>query len=86
MTTATTTLTLERADAAAEFAENHGDCEIDVRPAYSGRGMYGDETIGFVYDNPRDLMLLGVGLVEEGVHPDDLPSRHDSMGRSYIVY
>jgi len=65
---------------------------FETRRAYSGRGMYGKECIGFVTDEPMALaMALTVVLIDLEDTADvpewsDLTVRTDSMGLSSILY
>lgn len=77
------TLTL---DIAEEVELNAGLDGLEVIPDYSGRGMYGEETIAFSLGRAADMMRLGVALVEAGVEPRDLPHRVDSLGLGIVVY
>lgn len=73
--------------------------EFDVRENYSGRGMYGEECIGFVTDDPSKLLIsLGAilavderdaddsGATYEGIYYYDLSPRMDNMAFDTIVY
>lgn len=56
----------------------YGD-RVEVLPAYSGRGMFGDTCLGVVMNDSRDLVLLGQAL---GLGKPSL----DSMGLSSVGY
>ena len=67
----------------------HVDAEADVRPDYSGRGMFGELCIGIVAEDTDDLMYkLGTRLAgtELGSILADQRKDHDSMGLNEIVY
>jgi hypothetical protein len=90
-------LTVERARALADEASDLIGGEVDVRENYSGRGMYGRETIAFTFDDFRAVLALGfaAGVAFERAEGrgedadfdfDDLPSAMDSMGRGRVIY
>jgi hypothetical protein len=73
--------------------------EFDVREDYSGRGMYGNECIGFVTDEPFkvhgaicailshiETQLDCDGEAYDGPNWTDFVPLTDSMGLSSIVY
>ena len=83
-----TTLTIQQYNA-LDFAVASIDDEADIRPDYSGRGMYGTLCIGIVADDTDDLMYkLGTRLAgtELGSILADQRKDHDSMGLNEIVY
>ena len=65
--------------------------DYDTSPrSYSGRGMYGDECLGFTVDQPMEfLMKLGLELAQIDVDVVEQMASSvstDSMGLSSIVY
>ncbi len=66
------------------------DIEAEVRPDYSGRGMYGRTCTAIVSDDPRVMAALafvaGMLADEAGIDFDDLPTRTDSMGLGVVIY
>lgn len=83
-----TTLTIQQYNA-LDFAVASVDDEADIRPDYSGRGMYGTLCIGIVADDTDDLMYrLGSHLAgsELGSIIADQRKDHDSMGLNEIIY
>ncbi len=89
------------AEALAKEAEDLG-IEVEIRIDYSGRGMYGKETVGVVVDNPLTLIHLAANVVaglseareEDPEATDKMRAfskeltglRMDSMGTQTIVY
>jgi hypothetical protein len=60
----------------------------DIR-SYSGRGMYGEECLGIVFNDSRDAYGFFVELAAEDYDTAELlarKAREDSMGTSVIVY
>jgi len=83
-----TTLTIRQYDALVS-AVSSADVEADVRPDYSGRGMYGTLCIGIVAKDTDDLMYrLGSHLAGTtlGSILADQRKSHDDMGLDEIVY
>lgn len=50
-----------------------------LREDYSGRGMYGDECVGLVTDDPENC-------IEEAASRGIRGAKYDSMGLKTIVY
>lgn len=70
----------ELAERASDLTHNH----IEVRDDYSGRGMYGAQTIAFV--GPPDMVAaIAYAAAEMDLPYDDVPARTDQMGRDNIV-
>jgi hypothetical protein len=66
-----------------------------LREDYSGRGMFGKTTAGFVVDNLADTMSAIINCadvfidIEDGdVYPmfGDVRLKIDNMGKGYIIY
>jgi hypothetical protein len=76
------TITLAEAEQISDAADLDSEA---IRSDYSGRGMYGQECLGFTYSTDTDLLYLGAAL---SAHFDgDIPScRTDSLGMGGIVY
>ena len=71
-------------DSAQFWAES--DDAVQLEPAYSGRGMGGDTTVGFVLENdPISFFALGAALVENDVPRQDWPGHRDGMGRTRVI-
>ena len=80
-------------------AETYCGASGDLRPMYSGRGMYGDSTYAVVFDNEKDFkdamvdiaFQLGIGS-ERGFEGEDEIAdelkrlRIDNLGLSIVVY
>ena len=94
-------LTAELAHGVAEYLENTGEFECEVREDYSGRGMYGATCVALVTDAPAVCMAAAVVAVavlhlveneewalEEATQEayNAVPRRQDNMGRSKWVY
>jgi hypothetical protein len=60
------------------------DADYDVRPAYSGRGMYGEKCIGVVVATAGEIFRLGQLLADYG-DGISIP-RTDNMGLQMIAY
>jgi hypothetical protein len=78
-------------DQAEQLAEGLADefgIDVEVRPDYSGRGMYGATVPAFVTDEDADKVLAALGFVagKRGIPFDDLPTRTDSMGLGVVIY
>lgn len=81
-----------------EILEQLGDelGDVDIRPAYSGRGMYGKPCVGVVLGNDTSSLIeLGwtiARLGAEGVLSEDTEqallrgAQLDTMGHGVIVY
>lgn len=86
-------MTVETATRAAELAQDMG-YEVEVRPAYSGRGMYGRTTAALTSNELNAIQLgvfIGIAAVEEDGSPwiDDEVVRNlrsDQMGLGVVVY
>ena len=84
---------LEAAKFLVEVAEFAG-IEASVYHDYSGRGMFGEKTVGVTVENP--IALLGAAIeyaaryLDDGQYPiadwDLHKLRSDSMGRDAILY
>lgn len=79
------TMTIEQAHEMVDLLSEH-DVEAQVYEGYSGRGMYGRETVGIVLPDQSAVLLLGFCWGENGYDAGDLPRRFDSMGRGLILY
>lgn len=81
-----------------DVAEN---ADVDLRPDYSGRAMYGDTCLAIVTDDMQGLVKFVIGLVSavnvgdpdvaERVSAlvDELEAgglRQDNMGRGFVLY
>lgn len=78
-------LTEEQEERLRDAAEEYG---VTFRDNYSGRGMYGDSCIGFVFDSGHMhgvtmalIDALGIDLANEIT-----TSRTDNMGLDTIIY
>lgn len=62
--------------------------EAEVRPGYSGRGMFGRETTGVVSDIHPDTLAEFYHDDIENWHGYELPDsyRTDNMGMDFIYY
>lgn len=78
----------------AELISEYGG---ELRENYSGRGMYGKETCGVVFDSERDFFHTLADMVKDGMEdnsadimellPEALKNlQTDSMGKSIIYY
>tara|TARA_R100000664_G_C2734977_1_gene124625 strand:- start:590 stop:820 length:231 start_codon:yes stop_codon:yes gene_type:complete len=76
-------MTIEQANAIAEFLENEGAEDVTVHEDYSGRGMYGKTVAGISGANP---VWVGWAAGQLGLREDDLPRNQDSLGYDIIVY
>lgn len=93
-------MNIEFAKFLKRVCEEVGNQECDLRENYSGRGMYGRETVGIVVDSVPMLLsdVLqwvndnisdysdGVKSWDGGEIPDTSDLRIDNMGRSTILY
>lgn len=91
-------LSVEQAETLVKDMQDLLDVEAEVRPDYSGRGMFGSTVTAIVSDDPRAQFALAyvagrINVIEEerGVsYPafnfEDLPTRTDSMGRGVVIY
>lgn len=59
---------------------------VKVRADYSGRGMYDDTCIGFVYDHTADLIEFVAAVAGDFEELEFKGARQDSMGRAIIMY
>jgi hypothetical protein len=90
-------LTLDR----ATFLELQALEDVQLRPDYSGRAMYGDTCLALVVDDVSELVRFLLGLAElvndtadelserVGALVDELRTcrtRADQLGRSYVYY
>ena len=85
---------LEAAKFLVEVAEFAG-IEASVYHDYSGRGMFGEKTVGVTVENP--IALLGAAIEYAAEYTDDEPNpirfadwdlhklRSDSMGRRDVI-
>lgn len=78
-------LTIDECEQVETLLDENGIL-FSLREDYSGRGMYGEICIGFVCDDPYDL----IHTIETGLSMDHpLNATYftmDSMGLSIIVY
>jgi hypothetical protein len=78
------------ADQVNNILDNAGLPYESFTSTYSGRGMYGDQCVGFDFDHMSDLGLLSVAINEvlgEAVGRDMIENlRTDSMGLGMIAY
>lgn len=79
-------ITAEQLNDIVREMQDAGDYEINVRTDYSGRGMYGDECIGFVTDYTAFTLGLIMSHVLGFEEALELSPSEDQMGRSSIVY
>ena len=80
-------LTVDELDAILDTARISGD--EDVRPDYSGRGMYGSTCLGIVLDNDavsRFWVACGIALDDDIALNLAEAGRVDSMGMQTIIY
>ena len=68
-----------------DFLSARGN-EVRLREDYSGRGMYGERTVGIVVDGTYGVVMIGYAAARLGVDPADLPGFQDSMGYDLVVY
>ena len=81
--------------------DNLGLYDMDIRPDYSGRGMYGDTCFGIVHSDSESMVALAIvdalftvdemtlaGPAEVLMQAQQIlrTTRNDSMGRSAITY
>ena len=78
-------MNIEQAEQVADYMEYTMGVSVEVREAYSGRGMYGEEVPAFVY-NPGDELAIGAAFEALGFDTEDAPRRFDSMGLRAIIY
>lgn len=58
------------------------EIELEDRPNYSGRGMFGRTTHAFCLDHYNDAVVLNHELKKQ-----DIPELSiDQMGKGYIIY
>lgn len=61
--------------------------EAEIYEGYSGRGMYGEETVGVTVDNKSELIE---SIINDSELFDGLSFagglRHDSLGLGIIIY
>lgn len=80
-----------------EAAEILADAGGKLRETYSGRGMYGKETSGVMFDDEREFFRAIAGLIEDYVtdgNEEDASLlcealkklQSDNIGRSIIYY
>ena len=92
-------MTIEQANFLKRVTEDQGNQECDIRESYSGRGMYGRETVGIVVDSLPQLLTDVLNYVNSNIQDDpimvewgggDVPNFNrfstDNMGRSMILY
>ncbi len=85
-------MTIEQAKFLKECIEYSGeDCEVRLK--YSGRGMFGRETIGVVVEDESQLLNQVIQYIKENlsdIKAEDIPEfsgfRRDNMGRKMILY
>jgi hypothetical protein len=92
-------MTIEQAKFLKRVTEDCGNQECDIRETYSGRGMYGRETVGIVVDSLPQLLTDVLNYINDhlsegaasfeytGTEPIYFDQfRTDNMGRSMILY
>lgn len=79
-------MSLAQANELAAVADGYASDTIEVRPDYSGRGMYGATCPAIVLTNPDDLIALAYAAGEIGMSFDEVPQRTDDMGMGIVVY
>lgn len=93
-------MTIEQANFLKRVTEDQGNQECDIRESYSGRGMYGRETVGIVVDSIPQLLTDVLNFVNDHIGEDEndqlvwnsteIPHFNrfstDNMGRSMILY
>jgi hypothetical protein len=92
-------MTIEQAKFLKRVTEDQGNQECDIRESYSGRGMYGRETVGIVVDSLPQLLTDVLNYVSSNIQDDpimvewggdEVPNFNrfstDNMGRSTILY
>lgn len=85
-------MNIEQAKFLKECIEHSGeDCEVSLN--YSGRGMYGRETIGVIVDDDAALLTQVIQYIKDAwadITPESIPDfssfRRDNMGRRIILY
>jgi hypothetical protein len=90
---------IEQAKFLQRVTEDQGNQECDIRESYSGRGMYGRETVGIVVDSLPQLLTDVLNYVNSNIQDDpfmvewggdEVPHFNqfstDNMGRSMILY
>jgi len=84
--------TTEQAEQIVEWLIDYGVHEAEefnIRPDYSGRGMYEDTCVGIVASETRWLFIAIGALVQSGDFDEqafEWFTRRDSMGYDTIVY
>lgn len=83
-------MTIEQAKFLQHITDSLGNQECEIREGYSGRGMYGAETVGVVVDSVTTLLMDTLNyFTDHAVDHEGVPFqsfRIDSMGRSTILY
>lgn len=84
------TMTIELANF-LKFALEYGGEEAEILETYSGRGMFGRETVGIVFSSQTILLESILAYIKEnpGVEtqiPDFDKIQSDNMGRDVIYY
>lgn len=84
-------MTKEQAETLVEYDPTG---EIDHRPQYSGRGMYGDTTHAVVLPSVNDFHLIVSEVMKNGTEEEQVTIsellangiRTDNMGLDMIIY
>lgn len=83
-------MTIEQAKFLETISSEMGNQDLDIRANYSGRGMYGRETVGVVVDSQTQLLadVLNYFVNRNTVElSEEFPNfRVDNMGHSVILY
>lgn len=85
-------MTIEQAKFLKECIEFSGeDCEVSLN--YSGRGMFGRETIGVIVEDDNSLLVQVIQYIKDNlpdIKAEDIPEfssfRRDNIGRKIILY
>ena len=85
-------MTIEQARFLETINSEMGNQDLDIRTNYSGRGMYGRETVGVVVDSQTQLLADVLNYHLQSTQIPDQPTpefsnfRVDNMGHSVILY
>ena len=81
-------MTIEQAKFLERVTTYQGNQECEIREGYSGRGMYGSTTVGFVVDSLPQLLVDVLNYYNDGCGQSETFEgfNTDNMGRSMILY
>ncbi len=85
-------MTLEQAEAIVDTIEQanaDGHMTFRARDAYSGRGMFAKTVVSLEFDGGtlcEGCILIGWAIAKLDFPMDDMPFRHDQMGRGWVIY